>query len=63
MAKRVRVTADCDVAIRSPEGGVRVVLAYRAGFDAIVPDEHADQIVAAGCGEVVADATPNKRRA
>lgn len=62
MAMRVKLTADCDVHVKSETGAVRAVIAYSAGMEAIVPDDHASQIVAAGAGKIVEDKTPAKAR-
>jgi hypothetical protein len=61
MAKSVRITADIDISARPTKGGL-VVIAYRAGTTELVPDDHADRIVAAGAGELVEDKTPQKVR-
>jgi hypothetical protein len=61
MAMKVAVTSDVDVTVRPSHGGL-VVFAYRAGFSGIVPDGHAEQIVAAGAGCVIKDVTPKKVR-
>jgi hypothetical protein len=61
MAKRVTVASDVDVTVRPDHGGL-VVIAYRSGFSGIVPDGHAERIVAAGAGAVIEDKTPNKVR-
>lgn len=55
MAKQVRFIRDRDITVAP-----RQVVAYKAGLEALLPDDQADRAIEEGYAELVDDATPHK---
>lgn len=56
MAKKVRFLKDYDLRTHPREE-----IAYKKGMEATITDAQADEVIAAGAAEMVADKTPTKR--